>query len=47
MSEAVLRATRLAREEQFARPGEIIVVAGGIPFGQPGTTNSLRVAVIK
>jgi pyruvate kinase len=47
MSEAVLRATRFAREERFARPGEVIVVAGGIPFGQAGTTNSLRVAVVK
>jgi pyruvate kinase len=47
MSDAVQRATRLAREERFARPGEEIVVAGGIPFGHPGTTNSLRVATVK
>ena len=47
MSEAVIRATKLAREEGFARTGEAIVVAAGIPFGQPGTTNSLRVAVVK
>jgi len=43
MDEAVERALRLARDEAFARPGETIVVAGGIPFGQTGTTNSLRV----
>jgi pyruvate kinase len=47
MSEAVIRATKLAREEGFARAGEVIVVAAGIPFGQAGTTNSLRVAVVK
>jgi pyruvate kinase len=47
MSEAVTRATKLAREEGFAGTGEVIVVAGGIPFGQAGTTNSLRVAVVK
>jgi pyruvate kinase len=47
MSEAVLRASRLAREERFAQSGEVIVIAGGVPFGQPGTTNSLRVAVVK
>ncbi|MEJ0047291.1 MAG: pyruvate kinase [Rhodospirillales bacterium] len=47
MSEAVARAMKLAREEGFARSGEVIVVAAGIPFGQTGTTNSLRVAVVK
>ena len=47
MSEAVSRATKLAREEGFARYGEVIVVVGGVPFGQPGTTNSLRVATLK
>ena len=47
MSEAVIRATKLAREEGFARAGEAIVVAAGIPFGQAGTTNSLRVAIVR
>jgi pyruvate kinase len=47
MSEAVTRATKVAREEGFAAHGELIVVAAGIPFGQAGTTNSLRVAVVK
>jgi pyruvate kinase len=47
MSEAVVRATKLARDEGFARAGEVIVVVAGIPFGQAGTTNSLRVAVVK
>jgi pyruvate kinase len=47
MTEAVARATKLAREEGFARYGEVIVVVGGVPFGQRGTTNSLRVATVK
>jgi pyruvate kinase len=47
MADAVLRAGRLARDEGFAKPGEHIVVAGGIPFGTAGTTNSLRVATVK
>jgi pyruvate kinase len=47
MSDAVARATKLAREEGFARAGDVIVVAGGIPFGHAGTTNSLRVAIVK
>ena len=29
--------------EEFARPGELVVVVAGIPFGQSGSTNNLRV----
>ncbi len=47
MTEAVTRAGRLAREEGFARHGDTVVVAAGIPFGQAGTTNSLRVTTVK
>ena len=47
MGDAVARASKLARDEGFARHGEAIVVAGGIPFGQAGTTNSLRVVTVK
>ncbi len=47
MGDAVSRAARIARDERFAKPGEQIVVAGGIPFGQAGTTNSLRVTTAK
>lgn len=44
MTEAVTRATRLARTEGFADHGEEVVVTAGVPFNQPGTTNALRVA---
>ncbi|MDT7952949.1 MAG: pyruvate kinase [Acetobacteraceae bacterium] len=44
MTEAVARATRLAHSEGFADLGEEVVVTAGVPFGQPGTTNALRVA---
>jgi pyruvate kinase len=47
MGDAVARAAKLARDEGFAKHGEPIVVAGGIPFGQAGTTNSLRVTTVK
>jgi pyruvate kinase len=47
MSEAVQRATGVARAEGFATHGESIVVTAGLPFGQAGTTNSLRVAILK
>jgi pyruvate kinase len=46
LSEAVARAVRAAQIEGFAQPGEEIVVAAGVPFGQSGTTNTLRVAVV-
>ena len=47
MTDTVARATRLARSEGFAVPGEEVVVAAGVPFNQPGTTNALRVAAVR
>ena len=47
MTEAVTRAARLARDEGLARNGDTVVIAAGIPFGQTGTTNSLRVATVR
>jgi pyruvate kinase len=44
MTEAVESALRTARDEGFVEKGEEIVVVAGVPFGQPGTTNALRVA---
>jgi pyruvate kinase len=46
MTEAVTNAARLARLEGFARKGEEIVVVAGVPFGQAGTTNALRVVKV-
>ncbi|MDQ0466869.1 pyruvate kinase [Caulobacter ginsengisoli] len=46
MTETVAKATSLARREGFAGRGEEIVVVAGVPFGQPGTTNALRVATV-
>ena len=42
--EAVLNAARAARIEGFAEPTDHLVVTAGVPFGQSGTTNILRVA---
>jgi pyruvate kinase len=47
MTEAITRAARLAQTEGFALHGDTVVVAAGIPFGQAGTTNSLRVTTVK
>lgn len=44
MTQAVENALKIARLEGFAQKGEEIVVVAGVPFGQAGTTNALRVA---
>jgi pyruvate kinase len=44
MTEATASAVRTARLEGFGKKGDEIVVVAGVPFGQPGTTNALRVA---
>ena len=41
--EMVSRAVGSTLEEGFAKKGDVIVVVAGIPFGQAGTTNNLRV----
>lgn len=40
------RATATAKELQFAQAGQTIVIAAGLPFGTPGSTNLLRIARI-
>jgi pyruvate kinase len=47
MTEAVARAGRVSMTEGFADHGDEIVVTAGVPFGQAGTTNALRVATVK
>jgi pyruvate kinase len=42
----VSRATALAKSEGFARAGDNLVVVAGIPLGQGGTTNNLRVVSV-
>ncbi len=41
---AVIAAAHAARTEGFAEPTDQLVVTAGVPFGQSGTTNILRVA---
>jgi pyruvate kinase len=47
MTDMVAKAIRAAVQEGFAKAGEEVVVTAGVPFGTPGTTNALRVAVVK
>ncbi len=38
------RATAIAMREEFAEPGQRVVVTAGVPFGTPGSTNVLHIA---
>ncbi len=40
------RACRIAFREEFAKPGDRIIISAGIPIGTPGSTNMLRIAYI-
>jgi pyruvate kinase len=44
--EMVRRATELAKREEFAGAGDTLVIVAGIPLGQAGTTNNLRVVSV-
>ncbi|AGW92337.1 MULTISPECIES: pyruvate kinase [Cupriavidus] len=46
VDEMVDAATRAALVEGYAAPGDQITIAAGMPFGQGGTTNLLRVAEV-
>jgi pyruvate kinase len=47
MTDMVAKAIRAAAMEGFAKTGDEVVVTAGVPFGTPGTTNALRVAIVK
>jgi len=40
------RACRVAFSEDFAKPGDRVIITAGVPFGMPGGTNLLRIAYI-
>jgi pyruvate kinase len=44
LSDMVRKATRIATSEEFAKPGERIIITAGVPLGIQGTTNMLRIA---
>ncbi len=46
-SEMVTKAVAAASHEGFAKTGEKIVVTAGVPFGTPGATNILRIALVQ
>jgi pyruvate kinase len=47
VDEMVSVACEIAQREGFAKPGDQVAIAAGMPFGTPGTTNLLRIAEIK
>lgn len=47
VDEMVEAACRNALNEGFAKQGDQVAIAAGMPFGLPGTTNLLRIAEIK
>jgi pyruvate kinase len=47
MTDMVAKAMRAAVQEGFAKTGDEVVVTAGVPFGTSGTTNALRVAIVK
>ena len=46
VGEMTASACGVARRERFAEAGQIIVAIAGMPFGEAGTTNLLRVATV-
>jgi pyruvate kinase len=46
-SQMVERAARMARATGIAHIGDRLVVTAGVPFGTPGNTNTLRIAVVE
>ncbi|GLS17350.1 pyruvate kinase [Labrys miyagiensis] len=43
----VHRACRHASRDGFAQPGQRVLIMAGIPFGTPGATNMVRIAVVE
>jgi pyruvate kinase len=46
VEEITAQARRAARAEDFAKPGDIIAITAGTPFGISGNTNLLKLAVV-
>ena len=45
-TEMVQRACRIAVRDGLALAGQRLVITAGVPFGTPGATNVLRIAVV-
>lgn len=45
-ADMVDQAIAVAREFEFATPGQTLIVTAGVPFGTPGATNVLRIETV-
>lgn len=45
--EALRRAGKFAQDQGFAKKGDRLVLTAGVPFGTPGSTNTLRVSWVE
>ena len=46
LDDMVDRACRIACNEEFAKPGDRIIISAGVPLRTPGATNMLRIAFV-
>ena len=46
IDEVTANACRVARDQEFAKKGEVIAITAGMPFGVAGNTNLLKLATI-
>jgi hypothetical protein len=46
VDDMVMRACKLAGREGFAKAQDRIIIVAGVPFGTPGATNMIRIAVL-
>jgi pyruvate kinase len=46
LDDMVDRACRIAHDEDFAEPGDRLIITAGVPLRTPGATNMLRIAFV-
>ncbi|KFX69325.1 pyruvate kinase [Pseudomonas taeanensis MS-3] len=47
VEEVTSTALDIAQAQGMAQPGDTVVITAGVPFGQPGSTNSLRIETLQ
>jgi pyruvate kinase len=45
-SDMAERAAQAALADDFAKPGQRVIIVAGVPFGTPGATNMIRIAFV-
>ncbi|MEM7214458.1 MAG: pyruvate kinase [Pseudomonadota bacterium] len=46
LDDMVDRACRIASQEEYAKPGDRVIITAGVPLRTPGATNMLRIAFV-